>query len=70
MYNNNTMNTPHEISDAFNDYFSNIAPELANKLPSTQTSHNSYLRGDYPNSMVMPIIVNSDTVNAITSFKN
>ena len=70
MYNNNTMNTPLEISDAFNDYFFNIAPELANKLPSTHTSHNSYLRGDYPNSMVMPIIVNSDTVNAITSLKN
>ena len=70
MYNNNSMTSAHEISNAFNDYFSNIAPELANKLPATQTSHNSYLRGNYPNSMVMPIITHSDTANAITSLKN
>lgn len=70
IYNNQIKDSPQNISDAFNDYFSKIAPELASKLPPPQTSHNSKLRGNYPGSMVMPIITNFDMIEAITSLKN
>lgn len=33
IHNNIIKSTSHEISDAFNDHFSNIAPELVSKLP-------------------------------------
>ena len=70
MHNNQTKTTPHEISNAFNDYFSHIAPELAHKVPPTQMSHKSYLRGDYPCSMSVPIITDYDTAKVISSLKN
>ena len=70
MHNNQIKNTPYEISDAFNDYFSNIAPELAHLLPLTQTSHKSYLRGDYPRSMSVPIITEYDTLQVISTLKS
>ena len=69
-YNNQIKNTPQEISEAFNDYFSMIAPELASKLPPTAITHISYLRGNYPHSMVMPIITELDIEKVITSLKN
>lgn len=59
---NQIIDAPEQISDAFNDCFSNVAPELASKLPSTQISHKSFLRGNYPNSMAI-VITHIDTVN-------
>ena len=70
IHNNQTKNTPLEIAEAFNDYFSNIAPELAHQLPPTETSHTSFLRGDYPHSMVMPLITHYDTTKVISTLKN
>ena len=37
-YNNENINTPTEISEAINDYFINIAPQLAIRLPPRVTS--------------------------------
>lgn len=68
--NSQTINDPHEISVAFNKYFSQIAPKLADELPPSQTSHNSYLRGNYSSSMLMPPITHSDIIAAIQSLKN
>jgi len=43
LHNKQIKNTLEQISDAFNDYFSNVAPELASKLSSAQISHKPLL---------------------------
>ena len=57
-HNNKLKNISHEISDTLNYFFllQKIIPELAGKPLPTQSSHNSHLHGNYPASMVIPII--------------
>ena len=69
-FNNHILDTPHEISEAFNDHFTNIAPTLAHKLPPTDTSPNSFLSGNYPHSMVVPFVTPDDTLKVINALKN
>lgn len=69
-YNDTVLNTPHEISNAFNTYFSQIAPELSSQLPRAQNSHTSYLQGNFLSSMNIPLVAANDTVKAITALKN
>lgn len=70
MHTNQIKNTPHEISDAFNDYFSSTDPKLAHILPPTQMSHETYFRRDYPRSMAVHIITDYDTTIVISALKN
>lgn len=79
-YNKNSINTLHykdsilsnplEISEAFSSYFSNIAPELDSKLPQSNKNPKDYLKGNYPNSMVLPILSTQDIKTVIKSLKN
>lgn len=69
-YNDTVLHTPHEISNAFNTYFSQIAPQLSSQLPRAQNSHISYLRGNFLNSMNIPIVTGNDIVKAISALKN
>ena len=59
--------SPQEITNAFNTYFSQIAPELSNKLPRAQTSHLSYLQGNFLHSMSIPPVTVKDIINAIST---
>ena len=48
---NNTMVTDkNEIANKFNEYFVNIGPSLAAKIPDTSASYKTYLPGNYINS--------------------
>lgn len=69
-YNNSTYSSPQQIANTFNTYFSQIAPELHNKLPHTHLSHKSYLQGNFPQSMGIPLITINDSINAIRALKN
>ncbi len=68
--NNQIFDTQLEVSEAFNDHFTNIAPKLANKLPPADTSPKSFLRRNYPHSMVMPLATPDDTIQVINTLKN
>lgn len=70
LFNNQILDTPHQVSEAFNEHFTNIAPKLASKLPPTDTSPNSFLSGNYPHSMVISLVTPSDTVKVINALKN
>ena len=59
------LNKPLDIAEAFSNYFSNIAPQLNNQLPNSNTNPNSYLEGDFPQSMVVPILTTQDLSNVI-----
>lgn len=63
-FNSHIKNTRHEISETFNEYFRNIAPKLADKLP-----HNSFLCGNYPQSMVIPPMTTYERIKVINALK-
>ena len=63
-------NNSSDIAEAFNHYFINIASQLDQKLSKSCRHPNSYLTGNYPLSMVVPIITTSDTNNVINTLKN
>ena len=54
-YNTIIFDNSLNISKAFNNYFSNFAPEL-NKLPKSNKNPNHFLKGNYINSMAIPIL--------------
>ncbi len=60
-----TLSKPFDIAEAFSNYFSNIAPHLNNQLPNSNINPNSYLEGDFPQSMVVPNLTTQDLRNVI-----
>ena len=69
-HNDTQYTNPQEIANAFNTYFSQIAPELSNKLPRAQGSHLTYLQGNFPHSMCIPLVTVNDIMKAISTLKN
>ena len=43
MHNNRVITDPLAISDGFNNYFVNIGPTLASKIPNNNISHRRFL---------------------------
>ena len=70
MYKNTLFKHPLDISEAFNNYFSRIALDLDNSLPHSSTDPKYYLKGNYPNSMILPIITTFEMTAIIKSLKN
>ena len=69
-YGNTLFKHPSDIAEAFNHYFSRIAIDLDNNLPYSCTNPKNYLKGNYPNSMVLPIITTFEMDAVIKSLKN
>lgn len=69
-FNNHIKNSPHEVSEAFDDYFTNIAPKLTDKLSHLETSLNLFLCGNYNNSMRMPPVTTDEIIKVTNALKN
>ena len=69
-HNGTEYSNPQEIANAFNTYFSQIAPELSNKLPRAPRSHLTYLQGNVLHSMSIPLVTVNDVMNTITALQN
>lgn len=69
-YNDAVLENPLDIAEAFNEYFSNKAPKLNNDLPLSDANPISYLQGDFPGSMVVPIVNENEVVTTINSLNN
>ena len=69
-YNGTILNTPNDIAEAFNKYFTDVAPSLDNELPDTPNNPLTYSQGDLPDSMVIPVTSIDDVVSAIKLIKN
>ena len=54
------------IARKFNEYFVNIGPSLANKIPNTNTNCTSYLRGNFKNSFTL---LQTDVSEVISTVK-
>lgn len=48
---NHEISNPIEIADQCCDYFTNVDPSLARKIPSSTLCFRSFLSGNYPNSI-------------------
>ena len=68
--NNKILRTPSEISNAFNEYYTNIAVNLDNNIPPATIDPIEFLRGDYPTSMCVPPVLHCDVAKVIKSLKN
>ena len=52
-YKGDAISDPVMIVEKFNEFFTNIGCELASKIPKTQRSFSSYLKGSYNESFVL-----------------
>ena len=59
------LNEPHDISEAFNSFFTNIASNLESKLPAPTTNPLHYLKGNFPQAMATPIIDINNVIKVI-----
>ena len=68
----NTSNRPEEISDKFNDYFSNIASNLKTKIesPTSSDDYRHFLENPVPNSIATLNVLNHEVKDIIHGFKN
>ena len=64
------INDPILISEAFNKFYTNIAPKLEQNLPPSTDNPLHFIRGDYPFSMTVPPIIPYDVIDIINSLKN
>ena len=60
----------NDISNCFNNFFADIAPQLNNKLPPPSRDPISYLTGNFPDSMAPPIATYDDFFAVVKSLKN
>ena len=58
------------IADTFNEYFTSIGPELADKIPVMSERPDDYLQGVYKNSMYLSPTTPDEIKGIIKNFKN
>ena len=68
--NNTKLTNPTEITEAFNQFYINIAPNLDQTLPPSNTDPLNFLRGNYLSSMTVPPIDPQIVIDIINSLKN
>ena len=59
-----------EISNEFNAFYTKIGKTLDQKLPQPYKNPLSYLKGNYPLSMIIPDIGIDETIKVIKSLKD
>ena len=61
---------PNAIANRFNDYFVNIGPSLAKKLPNSKTAFNKYLTNSCKNSFFISPITKYELENEINNLNS
>ena len=64
------ISNPMEIADTFCNYFSNIGPNLANKIQATPNSHLKFLKGHFPNSVFLNPATEKEIIEISKSFQS
>ena len=63
--NNQNVSNPVEIANHICDYFTNIGPNLANKIPVSSRSHQSYLSGNFMNSIFFEPATETEVITIV-----
>lgn len=66
---NKTCNDKQKITDAFNEYFINIGPNLAKDFPSSNTQHLDYMGTPNINSMYLTPTNPTEVINCLLKLK-
>ena len=70
LHNNTTINEGQAISDLFNDYFTNVGPNLAKNIPASRNSPQDYLKGSFPQSIYLKPVTEKEICLIIKDLKN
>ena len=57
------------MADNFNDFFVNIGPNLAKKIPKSSINANNFLKGDYSQSFFTTPVSDLGITSIINSLK-
>ena len=71
-YQDKTLTKPFDISEAFNNYFTNIGENLANKFEEqnhNNLSHERFLNIPNVNPIQLPYISSEEIINVINSLE-
>ena len=66
---NKTINDEESIANHFNDYFSNIGPNLAKKIPVVEKPFHSFLKNKNQNSIFFSPTNSSEILKLVKNFK-
>ena len=69
MHNNNLITDPKSFADGFNNYFVNIGPTLASKIPESNLSHRQFLPDSIEPSLFLKPTNELEIKNVISCFK-
>ena len=69
MHNNNLITDPESIADGFNNYFVNIGPTLASKIPENNLSHRQFLPDSIEPSLFLKPTNELEIKNVISCLK-
>ena len=61
------INDPQTIADKFNEYFVNVGPNIAKKIPKSNRTYDQYLTGMYENSFFLEPITKYELQNEINN---
>jgi len=67
--NNKTTPDKSIISNKFNEYFINVGPSLANKIPPSDTSYLTYMQGNFTKSFGL-VATNTNEVSSVVKCLN
>ena len=67
--NNQNVFNPVEIANLFCDYFTNIGPNLANKITASPRSHLSYPSGNFVNSIFFEAVTEKEVIAIVNSLR-
>ena len=62
-------NDPVEIANKFCEYFTNLGPSLADKIPTSPKSHMSFLTTNFVNSMFVDSATRQEIIEIANSFR-
>ena len=64
------INDPAAIAETFNDFFVNLGPNLANKIPKTQTKFQSFLKDRNPQSLLFEPAAEEEIKSIVNNLNN
>ena len=70
-YQDKTLTKPFDISETFNNYFTNIGKNLANKFEeqNNNLSYDRFLNIPYVNPIQLPYVTSEEIINIIDSLE-
>jgi hypothetical protein len=70
IYNHTIISDKTQIANKFNEYFVNIGPSLADKIPTCPITHRSYLAGNYKNSFTLFLTNPYEIMDLVKKYDN